>query len=159
MLGRILINAQIAVGAVGYAFTTLAVTSRLPQSLWNIPARYLTLTTARIASCVQPVVADVVGAVARRQPARHRDFIEPEYQARPALSFSASPLLGALRSLGLRTTLQEICRKSQGGLQACHPLRCYTGFNLGERRSSRISAATQKGEGLVPNPSAIRSLG
>ena len=46
-------------------FTTLAVTSRLPQSLWNIPARYLTLTTARIVSCVQPVVADVVGAVAR----------------------------------------------------------------------------------------------
>ena len=34
-----------------------------------------------------------------------------------------------------------------------------TGFNLGERRSSRVSAATQKGEGLVPNPSAIRSLG
>ena len=25
-----------------------------------------------------------------------------------------------------------------------------TGFNLGERRSSRVSAATQKGEGLVP---------
>src|SRR3954465_5855292 len=54
-----------------------------------------------------------------------------------------------------RTTLQEICRKSQGGVQACHPLRCYTGFNLGERRSSRVSAATQKGGGLVPNPNWI----
>ena len=60
----------------------------------------------------QPVVADVVGAVARRQPARHRDFIEPEYQAHPALSFSASPLLGALRSLGLR-----IAHHSSGNLQ------------------------------------------
>ena len=39
------------------------------------------------------------------------------------------------------------------------PLCVYTGFNLGELRSSRVSAATQKGEGLVPNPSAIRSLG
>ena len=73
---------------------------------------------------------DVVGAVARRQPARHRDFIEPEYQARPALSFSASPLLGALRSLGLRTLFRKSAKNPKGAFKLVIPSAAIPGLIL-----------------------------
>ena len=53
-------------------------------------------------------------------------FIDASVSSSFALSFSASPFWGPLVVWDSRTiSYQEICRKSQGGLQDFYPLAAY----------------------------------